>query len=72
MTMTSPYLTGLYAPIDREQTFELEVRGELPSDLNGTFLRVGSNPRYEPKSRYHWFDRAGSNQPQHFENEKAT
>lgn len=72
MTMTSPYLSGLYAPTDRESTFDLEVLGELPSDLNGTFARVGSNPRFAPKGRYHWFDGDGMIHAVAFENGSAT
>ncbi len=55
-----PYLQGSYAPTQVESTFEkLEVVGELPRDLRGTFVRNGSNPRFAPKGRYHWFDGDG-------------
>ena len=56
----SPYLEGNYAPIHREITAEnLEVIGELPDDLAGMFIRTGSNPRFHPNGRYHWFDGDG-------------
>ncbi|HRK36736.1 MAG TPA: carotenoid oxygenase family protein, partial [Candidatus Hydrogenedentes bacterium] len=32
---------------------------ELPNDLEGLFLRNSSNPRFQPKGRYHWFDGDG-------------
>lgn len=72
MTITSPYLHGLYAPIEDESTFQLEMEGELPADLNGTFVRVGSNPRFAPKGRYHWFDGDGMIHAVQFEGGKAT
>ncbi len=56
----SRYLEGNYAPIDSEITSVLApVFGAVPSDLRGTFARNGSNPRFEPKGRYHWFDGDG-------------
>lgn len=42
------WLRGNYAPVQSEVTQEnLEVIGQLPPELNGTFLRAGSNPRDE-------------------------
>jgi carotenoid cleavage dioxygenase-like enzyme len=57
----SPYLEGNYAPIQFEITAEhLPLAwGELPADLAGMFVRTGSNPRFEPSGRYHWFDGDG-------------
>jgi carotenoid cleavage dioxygenase len=56
----SPYLEGNYAPVGTEITaIGLEVVGELPTDLEGVYVRTGSNPRFEPKGRYHWFDGDG-------------
>lgn len=40
------YLTGAYAPVLKEETRrDLEVAGEIPPDLCGTYLRNGPNPR---------------------------
>ncbi|HEY0462839.1 MAG TPA: carotenoid oxygenase family protein [Polyangiaceae bacterium] len=40
------HLTGAYAPVSEQQTIEqLEVVGELPADLRGTYVRNGPNPR---------------------------
>ena len=37
---TSPYLEGNFAPVEEELTaHDLEVRGELPRELNGRLLR---------------------------------
>jgi len=56
----SPYLQGNYAPVATELTaIGLDIIGELPADLEGVYLRTGSNPRFEPKGRYHWFDGDG-------------
>jgi carotenoid cleavage dioxygenase len=57
---TSPYIQGPYAPVAEEITaHDLEVVGELPRDLHGTFVRNGSNPKLPPRGRYHWFDGDG-------------
>ena len=39
------HLRGNYAPVTDEITAEnLEVRGSLPSELNGRYFRNGANP----------------------------
>ncbi len=43
-TAVSPYLEGVFAPIDTEIDAECAVIGELPRDLAGVFVRNGSNP----------------------------
>ena len=56
----SPYLSGSYEPVQTEITADLDVvAGDLPDDLAGCFVRNSSNPRFEPKGRYHWFDGDG-------------
>jgi carotenoid cleavage dioxygenase-like enzyme len=73
MTELDPYLLGSYAPIQTEITAEnLRVTGELPKDLAGFFVRNGSNPKFAPKGRYHWFDGDGMLHGVHFEEGKAT
>ncbi|MCB9595960.1 MAG: carotenoid oxygenase family protein [Sandaracinaceae bacterium] len=48
------WLSGNYAPVpDEIEAFDLEVEGSLPSDLNGLFLRNGSNPA--TRDSLHWF-----------------
>jgi carotenoid cleavage dioxygenase-like enzyme len=71
MTVTDPqaadrhaaraYLDGPYAPVQTEHTVDdLEVvAGALPADLDGLFVRNGSNPAFDPPGRYHWFDGDG-------------
>jgi carotenoid cleavage dioxygenase len=59
-TLVDPYLTGNFAPVDEEILVDnLSVIGELPSDLNGMFVRNGPNPQFTPRGRYHWFDGDG-------------
>ena len=56
----NPLLQGNFAPWRLEGTAEdLDVVGEIPRELNGTFYRNGPNPAYEPAGRYHWFDGDG-------------
>jgi carotenoid cleavage dioxygenase len=46
--------------------------GELPQDLEGMYVRIGSNPMFEPAGRYHWFDGDGMLHGVHFANGTAT
>lgn len=75
MTATSinPYLAGNFAPIRTEITVEdLPVIGEIPTDLNGMFVRNGPNPQFPPLGRYHWFDGDGMLHGVRIENGKAS
>jgi carotenoid cleavage dioxygenase-like enzyme len=59
-THEHPYLNGSFAPVHTELAAdELTVRGELPRDLSGVYVRNSSNPRFPPRGRYHWFDGDG-------------
>ena len=51
------YLTGPYAPVDRELTAtDLPVVGELPPELDGRYLRNGPNPLVPvDPATHHWF-----------------
>ncbi len=71
-TVPNPYLEGPFAPIDTELTAECTIVGELPDDLAGVFIRNGSNPKYSPPGRYHWFDGDGMLHALQFENGHAT
>jgi carotenoid cleavage dioxygenase len=56
----NPFLEGNFAPWRMEGVAEdLEVVGEIPRDLAGTYYRNGPNPAFEPPGRYHWFDGDG-------------
>ena len=46
----NPFLQGNFAPWRMEgDADDLEVVGEIPRDLNGTYYRNGPNPAYEPR-----------------------
>lgn len=56
----NPFLQGNFAPWRMEgDAPDLEVIGELPRELRGTYYRNGPNPAFEPIGRYHWFDGDG-------------
>ena len=56
----NPFLQGNFAPWRMEgDAPDLEVVGELPRELRGTYFRSGPNPAFEPIGRYHWFDGDG-------------
>jgi carotenoid cleavage dioxygenase len=70
---TNPYLAVAYAPTQDEVTLsDLEVVGEIPSDLNGVYVRNGPNPQHEPRGRYHWFDGDGMVHAVHIADGKAS
>lgn len=59
---SNPYLSGDYAPVSKELNFpwdQLEVVGEIPSEISGCYFRNGPNPMFPPKGRHHWFDGDG-------------
>ena len=57
---TSPFLQGEFAPTyDELDVGELRVTGQIPSALNGVYMRNGANPQFPPSGRYHWFDGDG-------------
>ena len=69
-----PLLTGVYAPVHEE--LELKdlklIRGTIPRDLNGVYLRAGPNARYAPNGRYHPFDGDGMVHAAHFAQGRLT
>lgn len=53
----NPFLLGPFSPV-KEEVFstDLVVHGEIPSSLNGVFLRIGPNPiEVKNPSNYNWF-----------------
>ncbi len=56
----NPSLHGRFAPVGRElDVASPPVRGELPRQLRGMYLRNGPNPQFAPPSRYHFLDGDG-------------
>lgn len=51
------YLNGNFAPVAKEVTaFDLEVIGEIPAGLEGSYLRNGPNPvNVSAPEQHHWF-----------------
>jgi carotenoid cleavage dioxygenase len=50
------YLTGVFAPVDKEVTsFDLPVSGEIPTAIDGLLVRNGPNPIAADPATYHWF-----------------
>ena len=69
-----PLLTGVYAPVmDELELRDLKpVKGVIPNNLNGVYLRAGPNARYAPNGRYHPFDGDGMVHGAHFDNGHLT
>jgi len=53
------YRTGPWRPQTAEYDAELDVVGELPSDLEGVYLRNTENPVHPSVKRYHPYDGDG-------------
>ncbi len=57
---THPYRSGVWRPQHREyDAWDLDVIGEIPSDLHGVYLRNTETAMFEPIKRYHPFDGDG-------------
>ena len=55
-----PDLEGNMFPVDSERDVAaLEVTGQIPAGLRGSFIRNGPNPAFPPIARYHMFDGDG-------------
>jgi 8'-apo-carotenoid 13,14-cleaving dioxygenase len=53
----NPFLDGIFAP-QRQEHFstQLNVTGQIPTELDGALMRIGPNPIYVPNPKtYHWF-----------------
>jgi carotenoid cleavage dioxygenase len=74
MEFSNPHLQGNNRPVYEEITArELEVIGKIPTDIEGSFLRVGPNPYYIPdQDRYHIFDGDGMIHGVHISEGSAT
>lgn len=55
-----PYMTGAWTPnFDEYDAFDMEVIGEIPTDIDGVYVRNTENPIHEPIGTYHPFDGDG-------------
>ncbi len=54
------FLSGNFAPVRAEcDALDLEIEGDWPEGLAGTFVRNGPNPLYPPRDKYHLFSGDG-------------
>ena len=52
----NPFLGGIHTPMREEKTLDdLAVTGSIPTELDGTYARIGPNPFDATKSGHHWF-----------------
>lgn len=58
-SQTETHQTGQWTPIADELDCEVEVIGDLPHALRGTYVRNGPNPQFPPEGEYHAFDGDG-------------
>jgi carotenoid cleavage dioxygenase len=68
----SPFLSGAWAPLPQElERASVEVvQGEVPRELNGSYLRSGANQRFAPRDAHHPFDGDGMLHAFRFEDER--
>ena len=67
-----PYRTGAWQPNTKEyDAVDLEVIGEIPSDLNGVYIRNTENPLHDSIGRYHPFDGDGMLHSMSFDNGRS-
>ena len=68
-----PALSGNNAPVNREDVFtDMEVIGQVPTDLNGLYVRNGPNAYFPPDWRYHAYDGDGMLHAVQFQNGRVT
>ena len=71
-TAKDKYLQGNYKPVhDLLDQDNLEVVGEIPTDLNGAYMRNGPNPAFDPISYTYPFDGDGMIHAVYIQNGKA-
>ncbi|WP_370188447.1 carotenoid oxygenase family protein [Qipengyuania sp.] len=52
----NPFLKGVHTPLTEEVTLDrLEVTGNIPSELDGRYVRIGPNPFGAGSRGHHWF-----------------
>lgn len=69
---THPYRSGPWRPqLTEYDAWDLDVIGEIPSDLNGVYLRNTETALFEPIKRYHPFDGDAMLHAMSFENGEA-
>jgi len=68
-----PYLHGIFAPVASEFPLaEVEVTGDLPSDLEGCYVINSPNQRWQPPGKYHYYDGDGMLHAVYFRDGRAS
>ena len=68
-----PALHGNNGPVKQEDVFDdMEIIGQVPSDLNGLYVRNGPNAYFAPDWRYHAYDGDGMLHAVTFDHGKVT
>ena len=68
-----PYMNGAWTPQTEEfNGTDLEVIGQIPSDIDGVYVRNTENPVQHPIGRYHPFDGDGMIHVMTFKDGEAT
>ena len=68
-----PYMTGAWTPnFDEYNATDLEVIGEIPTDIDGVYVRNTENPVHAPIGLYHPFDGDGMIHVMAFKDGRAT
>ncbi len=58
--ISNKYLQSIFEPIDFEYDIDdLEVIGQIPSELDGALYKIGANPQFVYSSNYHLWDGDG-------------
>ncbi|KAG2373558.1 hypothetical protein C9374_012021 [Naegleria lovaniensis] len=57
----NPVMNGNFAPIHDELHCRnlFVLKGEIPRELNGMYVRIGPNPQFDPLYSIHWFEGDG-------------
>lgn len=69
----NPFLLGGFAPVQNELTIDsLPVRGAVPREIAGVYMRNGPNPAYPPLSYFYPFDGDGMIHALYFDNGRVS
>ncbi len=67
-----PYMNGAWTPnFDEYDATDMEVIGEIPTDIDGVYVRNTENPVHDPIGLYHPFDGDGMIHVMSFKDGKA-
>ena len=67
-----PYLSGAWKPnFDEYHVKDMKVKGTIPTDLDGVYIRNTENPVHQPIGHYHPFDGDGMLHAMSFKDGKA-